>query len=39
MQCRMIEIYQEPPLSSYFYSLPLLGPENWKRERTASGVR
>src|SRR6202166_2505429 len=24
---------------SYFYSLPLLGPENWKRERTASGIQ
>jgi hypothetical protein len=35
----MVEIRQEPPKDSYFYSLPLLGPEKWKRERTASGVR
>ncbi len=35
----MIEKRQEPPYGSCFYSLPLLGPEKWKRERTASGVR
>jgi hypothetical protein len=32
-------MHQEPLLGSYDYSLPLLGPEDWKRERTASGVR
>jgi hypothetical protein len=35
----MIEICQELPYDSCFYSKPLLGPENWKRECTASGAQ